>query len=73
VIDLRDIDANVNNTGNQAFVWIGSAAFSAPGQLRYANGMLQGSVDSDAAPEFEVELVGAPNLVVNATEHDVLL
>ena len=63
-IDVSTIDANVLLAGNQAFTFIGGAAFSAPGQLRYAGGLLQGSTDLDAAPEFEVALTGAPALTV---------
>jgi Ca2+-binding RTX toxin-like protein len=73
VIDLRDIDANAGVAGDQAFKWIGSAAFTGAGQLRYSSGILQGSVDADAAPEFEVELSGAPPLVMVDAQHDVLL
>ena len=73
VIDVRDIDANPGVAGDQAFTWIGSAAFSGIGQMRYADGMLQASVDADAAPEFEIELTGAPTLVMSTLEQDVLL
>ena len=70
---VRDIDANPGVAGDQAFTWIGSAAFSGIGQMRYADGMLQASVDADAAPEFEIELTGAPTLVMSTLEQDVLL
>jgi Ca2+-binding RTX toxin-like protein len=63
-IDVSTIDANVLLAGNQAFSFIGAAAFSGAGQLRYAGGLLQGSTDLDAAPEFEVALTGAPALTV---------
>ncbi|MBS0165623.1 MAG: hypothetical protein JSR29_06065 [Nitrospira sp.] len=59
-IDLTTIDANTLVSGNQAFTYIGSAAFTAAGQLRYAGGILQGSTDADTVAEFEVQLVGAP-------------
>lgn len=72
-IDLTDIDANTLASGNQAFTYIGSAAFTAAGQLRYAGGILQGSTDADAAAEFEIQLVGAPTLVVGGTGTDILL
>ena len=65
-IDLRDIDANVFAAGNQAFTYIGSAGFTAAGQLRYSGGILQGSTDFDAAPEFAIQLVGNPALFVGA-------
>ncbi|MEH2397904.1 hypothetical protein [Nostoc sp.] len=64
-IDLSAIDANSTKVGNQAFTFIGAAAFSAPGQLRYSGGTLQGSIDGDRLPEFEVRLINAPGIVVN--------
>jgi Ca2+-binding RTX toxin-like protein len=74
-IDLTDIDANSLVAGNQAFTWIGSSAFTAAGQLRYntTTGLLQGSTDGDTAAEFEIQLVGAPALVVGGTGTDILL
>lgn len=72
-IDLRDIDANVLASGNQAFTYIGSAAFTAAGQLRYAGGILSGSTDGDTAAEFEVQLLGAPALSVGGAGTDILL
>lgn len=74
-IDLKDIDANSLVSGNQAFTWIGGAAFTAAGQLRYntTTGLLQGSTDGDAAAEFEIQLVGAPALTVGGAGTDILL
>ena len=74
-IDLSTIDANVSVSGNQAFSWIGGAAFTAAGQLRYntTTGILQGSTDGDTAAEFEIELVGAPALSVGGLGTDILL
>ncbi|MGC4095941.1 MAG: calcium-binding protein [Nitrospira sp.] len=72
-IDLSTIDANTLVSGNQAFTYIGSAAFTAAGQLRYAGGLLQGSIDSDTAAEFEIQLVGSPTLAVGGAETDILL
>lgn len=68
-IDLRDID------GNQAFTWIGGGGFTAAGQLRYAGGVLSGNTDGDMAAEFEIQLVGAPSLFVQAghSGSDILL
>ncbi|MBS0165462.1 MAG: calcium-binding protein [Nitrospira sp.] len=74
-IDLRDIDANTTflSFGNQAFSYIGGAAFSnvlgiyTPGQLRYSGGVLQGNTDFDGAAEIEIALVPAPaSLYVNS-------
>ncbi len=72
-IDLADIDANGVLAGNQAFSYIGSAAFTAAGQLRYVGGLLQGSSDADAAAEFEILLVNAPALTVGRVGSDILL
>ncbi|MGC4095936.1 MAG: calcium-binding protein [Nitrospira sp.] len=73
IINLSAIDANALVTGNQAFTYIGGAAFTAAGQLRYADGMLQGSTDGDTAAEFEIQLVGAPALSVGGDGTDILL
>jgi len=72
-IDLTAIDANALVSGNQAFTYIGSSAFTAAGQLRYAGGVLSGSTDADAASEFQIQLVGAPTLVVGGAGTDILL
>ncbi|MEH2448370.1 MAG: hypothetical protein V7K18_22120 [Nostoc sp.] len=62
-IDLSAIDADSTKLGNQAFTFIGAAAFSAPGQVRYSAGILQASTDADRSPEFEVRLINAPLVV----------
>jgi Ca2+-binding RTX toxin-like protein len=74
-IDLQDIDANSLVAGNQAFSYIGFDAFTAAGQLRYSSitGILQGNTDADAAPEFEIQLIGGPVLTVNSVVTDILL
>jgi serralysin len=67
-IDLSRIDADTVTVGDQAFTFIGDAAFSADatGQLRYnaSNGVLYGSNDADAQAEFVLSLAGMPALVV---------
>jgi Ca2+-binding RTX toxin-like protein len=74
-IDLTAIDANVLLAGNQAFTYIGGAAFTAAGQLRYADGILSGSTDADTAAEFQISLLGGPALFINPTSAgtDILL
>lgn len=72
-INLAEIDANVSVAGNQAFTYIGGAAFTAAGQVRYAGGVLQGSTDADTAAEFEIQLLGTPSLTVGGTGTDILL
>ena len=69
-IDLTTIDANALVAGNQAFIFGGP--FMA-GHLRYVGGVLQGNTDADAAAEFEIQLLGAPALVVGGAGTDILL
>lgn len=54
-IDLSDIDANVNNGGNQAFIWGGSGIGHLSVVSSGANSIVHGNIDGDAA--FEVEIV----------------
>lgn len=65
-IDLSLIDAHSSLKGNQAFVFIGAAAFTAPAQLRYTllngEGLLEGNVDSNLGADFQIALAGAPAL-----------
>ncbi len=66
-IDLSAIDARSDLGGNQAFTWIGSAPFSALGQLRYTSldtgvGLLEGNCSGSLAADFQLELSGAPGL-----------
>ena len=63
IIDLSAIDADTGTSGNQAFTFIGSAAYTSgvAGQLRFDNGVLYGSTDTDAADEFWI-VVSGPQL-----------
>ncbi len=77
-IDLTDIDANAGLAGNQAFTYIGGAAFTAAGQLRYVGHLdgaeLQGNTDANlATAEIVIALVGAPALTVGGAGSDILL
>jgi len=73
-IDLTTIDANSSAAGNQAFAYIGGAAFTAAGQLRYAGGVLSGNTDANlATAEMEIQLVGTPALVVGGLGTDIFL
>ncbi|MEH1831024.1 MAG: hypothetical protein V7L29_02820 [Nostoc sp.] len=65
IIDISNIDANTNIAGDQAFTYIGSGAFTAPGQIRYSGGILQGNTDSNLAANFEIKLEGSPLLVAS--------
>lgn len=72
-IDLRQIDANSLVTGNQAFAFIGAAAFgNVAGQLRLIAGVssvLLGDVNGDGVTDFELALAATPTVSVN----DILL
>lgn len=64
-LDLTGLDANPLTANIDAFTFIGSNAFdatNATGQLRFADGILYGSVNADATAEFEFELVGVKEL-----------
>ena len=65
LIDVSTIDANDGIAGNQAFTFIGNAAFSAAGQLRYnpVNGFIQGNVNNNLTADFEIKLTGAPSVI----------
>ena len=69
-IDLSQIDANLHSRGDQTFVFIGNANFTAPGQLRYANGGLEGNVDTGLGADFIIDLQNGP---VTLTAIDIIL
>lgn len=65
-IDLLTIDANTGLGGNQAFVFIGAAAFGAvAGQLRFTNfagtqyTVVEGDVNGDSVADFQIGLLGS--------------
>lgn len=67
---LRGVDANSTVSGDQAFKFIGlNASFTGAGQLRYTivgnQTIIQGNTDADAAPEFEIALVGKFTLLAS--------
>ncbi|MGL5034885.1 MAG: beta strand repeat-containing protein [Microcystaceae cyanobacterium] len=63
-IHLENIDANTLIAGNQAFSFIGSAAFSGQaGQLRFASGLVTGDVNADRVADFELALTGVTSLI----------
>lgn len=56
-IDLRDIDADTTHSGNQAFEFIGTAAFSREaGELRFQNGIVSGDTNGDGRADFQIAL-----------------
>ena len=63
LIDLRRVDADPGDPGNQAFTFIGPADFTdTPGQLRYASGRLSGDTDGDSRADFQIALRGDPTV-----------
>jgi Ca2+-binding RTX toxin-like protein len=57
LVDLMSIDANTLIAGNQAFAYIGSAAFGGQaGQLRFSSGLLAGDTNGDQVSDFELLL-----------------
>ena len=75
-IDLRPIDAKTNVIGNQAFTFIGTAAFSGiSGQLRISPSgsttIVSGDVNGDSVADFQIGLLNFTNLA-NLTGIDFL-
>jgi Ca2+-binding RTX toxin-like protein len=67
VVDLSAIDADTSVAGDQAFSFIGSAAFgSHPAELRLAAGILAGDIDGDGVADFEIQLTGVTALTSSA-------
>jgi len=66
IISLETIDANTTVAGNQAFVYIGAAGFTAAGQVRFitngTDGFLLANVDAALGADFEVRLIGVTAL-----------
>ena len=60
-IILLYLDAVVGTADNEAFIYIGAAAFSAAGQLRFENGILSGETTGDGVADFEIHLSGVRN------------
>ena len=62
IIVVSGIDARTGTSGDQAFTFIGKAAFTGTGQLRaFQSGthtIVQGSNDGDKTPEFDIDLKG---------------
>jgi Ca2+-binding RTX toxin-like protein len=62
ILDLSGIDADVNTVANDSFVFIGNAAFTGAGQIRFANGVLQGNVGGSLAADFQIQISGPATL-----------
>ena len=71
-IDVASIDANPLLAGDQAFAFVGSAAFSQIGQLRIANvgtvKWVELNTDADAFPEAEILLMDVGGRTFDANE-----
>jgi len=65
VLHFTNIDANETVADNQDFTFIGTAAFTAPGQINwFTNGtdtFIQLNTDADLAAEGTIQLMGAPS------------
>ena len=59
-IDLTAVDANTGSAGRQGFTFIGTSAFTAAGQLRYANGILAGNTNVDLLADFQIAINPIP-------------
>ena len=64
VIDLSDMDSNLNVAGSQSFQFIGAAAFSAAGQVRYTGGILSADTDGDGTADWQIALTGTPVVTI---------
>ena len=67
-IDLSLMDADATVGGRQKFSFVGTAAFTRPGQVRWQNlptgTLIQLNTDRDATPELEIELTTRYSLKV---------
>ena len=69
VIDLSGVDANITVGGDQAFTFIGTAAFSnTAGEVRMSVGtaavILSGDTDGDGVADFAIRIDGATPLEI---------
>ncbi|MCW5733392.1 MAG: calcium-binding protein [Enhydrobacter sp.] len=68
-INLAGIDANSALAGDQAFVFIGAAAFSGAGQLRVTSGadtVVTGDINGDGTADFRINLTGNHTLAAGS-------
>lgn len=55
-IDVSNIDANINRSGNQSFTFIGNQSFhDKAGELRYSGHIISGDVDGDGRADFQID------------------
>ncbi len=66
LLDLSRIDADATRSGNQSFAFIGSSAFSAPGQIRLERAgnetLILLNTDRDTAAEAVIALAGTHDM-----------
>lgn len=56
-VDLAGIDAKTTVSGDQAFSFIGSAAFGHhAGELRFSGGVISGDVDGNGSADFQIAI-----------------
>jgi hypothetical protein len=57
-IDLRPMDADITQAGDQAFAFIKGAPFTpgVAGQLRYTGGVLAGDLNGDGVADFQIAM-----------------
>jgi Ca2+-binding RTX toxin-like protein len=56
-IDLSGIGGNTQASGDQAFIYIGDAAFAdVAGQLHYANHLLEGDTNGDGKADIQIHV-----------------
>ncbi|MCT0206153.1 calcium-binding protein [Synechococcus sp. CS-1332] len=67
LIDVNGIDANTGVAGNQNFNFIGNAAFSAAGQLRFfqdgPNTIVEGNTTGASGAEFTIQVNGSHTFI----------
>jgi hypothetical protein len=69
-LDLSGMDADLGSNGDQSFVLVSGAAFTAAGQLAISfesrqDGdftIVQGNIDGNADADFEIQIAGHQNL-----------
>lgn len=68
-ISLDAIDANANKTGNQAFKFMDTSAFTGAGQLRISfsgdDTLVSADIDGDRKADFQIKIAGAYDFVAS--------
>lgn len=63
-LDFSTVNAIATNFFDTAFTYIGTAAFTGLGQLRFSGGTLYGNTSGDLTADFRVALTGVTSLTV---------